>query len=44
MSNLQRTVLRGTMLLVCLAFFWGHDAFGQLITITTNSPLPTGVR
>jgi len=43
MSNLQRTVLRGTMLLVCLAFFWGHDAFGQLITITTNSPLPTGV-
>jgi large repetitive protein len=42
MSNLQRTVLRGAMLLACLGCFWGADVFGQ-VTITTNSPLPTGV-
>jgi Putative Ig domain len=43
MSNFQRTVLRGTILLIWFAGFQVHHVFGQGMTITTTSPLPDGV-
>jgi hypothetical protein len=43
MSNFQRMVLRGTILLIWFACFRAHDVFGQGMTITTTSPLPDGV-
>jgi len=43
MSNLQRMVLRGMILLACFVCFRVHNVFGQGMTITTNSPLNDGV-